>query len=161
MKRFTTDFQNKPSHTARRESCWGGTCHLPSWGWSVSLRGCQHGTGPWAGNREGLSLRKHRVAQSMPWGWQWGYFCARGKVEGVRGFSEPYHAGTSQGKCEVMSPARAQQARKKDMLPQIAGKTKELRGGMKLQLPRKELAMPPRLVSTSGEEHEACGRCHT
>lgn len=67
--------------------------------------------------------------------------------------------GTSQDLTSVrcMSTARAQQARKKDMLPQIAGKTRELRGGIKLQLPLKELAMPPRVVATSGEEHGACG----
>lgn len=53
--------------------------------------------------------------------------------------------GTSQGLASVrcMSTARAQQAREKNMLPQTAGKTRELRGGIKLQLPLKELACHP------------------
>lgn len=163
MKRFTIDFQNKPSDTARRESCWSGTCHLPSWGWSVSLERLpawhramgreQGGTVPWEAS--GSPIHALGVAVGL-------FLC-----QGQGGRSGWIFRAVScwdipgSGKCEVMSPARAQQARKKDMLPQIAGKTKELRGGMKLQLPRKELAMPPRLVSTLGEEHEACGRCHT
>lgn len=68
--------------------------------------------------------------------------------------------GTSQGLTRCVSTARAQQARKKDMLPRIAGKTRKLRGRMKFQLPLKELVMPPRLVATSDKEDGACEPSH-
>lgn len=117
---------------------------LPAWNRAVG-RG-QGGTVPW----EASGSPVHALGVAV------GLFLCQGQGERSRWiFRAMSCVGTSQGLASVrcMSTARAQQARKKDLLPQTAGKTSELKVEMKLQLPLKELTChpdwwPPQMKST-------------
>lgn len=107
---------------------------LPAWDRAVGR--AQGGNEPW----EAPGSPVHALGVAV------GFLLCQGQGERSSWiFRAMSRVGTSQGLASVrcMSTARAQQAGEKNMLPQTAGKTRELSSGMKLQLPLKELACHP------------------
>lgn len=127
--------------------------HVPADGRSHT-RGCRPRTGPLAGDGAGMPLGGHRAALTHTQGDGSGVISMRGGGRRSRWiFTAVSCVGTSQGQTDVRctSPPGVRQARKKDVVPQNAGKRMGPGDGMKRRLLPEALAMPPGLVAASSK----------